>query len=118
MAGIPGLSGGLGKTVASAFVTAAIVIAVAGIVSMLVPQVGSGLDNVVKVTAGAVLAGIVGGMLSSIKGGIFVKGALFAVSTMVVGILAFGDTAALDVMFVVGKTIVFVAADYVTRLGK
>ena len=115
---LPGLRGGLGKTVASSFVTAAIVVAVAGIVSMLVPQVGSGLDNIVKVTAGAVLAGIVGGMFSQIKGGIVVKGAVFALSTWIVGILAFGDAAAVDVMFVVGTSIVFVVADYVTRLGK
>jgi len=112
------LKGNIGGIITGAIITAALVTFVAGIATIIFPALGGGLDNVFKVIGGAVLASIVGGMFSSMKGSVILSGAIFALSTWIVGIVAFGDVAAVDVMFVAGTTIVFVVTSYIVKLGR
>ena len=109
------LRGNLGGMVIGAVVTTAVVVFVAGITSMLYPVVGSGLENSLKVLAGAVLASFVP---SRWKGGIFLAGIVFALTTWIAGILVFGQAFSVDIAFIIGTTVVFIISKYVWNLGR
>jgi hypothetical protein len=109
------LRGNLGNAVLGAVITTAVVVFVAGITSMLYPLVGSGLENSLKVLGGAIVASFVP---SRFKGGLFLGGVVFALTTWIVGILAFGDAFFVDVPFVIGTTVVFIISRYLWNIGR
>jgi hypothetical protein len=109
------LRGNLGSTVIGAVVTTAVVVFVASVTAMLYPALGSGLENSLKVLAGAVIASFVP---TKFKGGLFLGGVVFALTTWIAGILVFGQAFSVDIAFIIGTTVVYMISKYVWNLGR